>query len=251
MKKDLLNIRIFPTREEMGHCAGLDAENAICAVIAEKGSCNIIFAAAPSQNEVLSTLAASERIDWSRVHAFHMDEYIGISSEAPQGFANFLRVALFDKVKPGQVEYLNCQADPAQEAVRYAELLKKYPADLVVMGIGENGHIAFNDPPVADFNDTALVKPVTLDQKCRNQQVHDGCFAALDQVPTTALTLTIPALMSPAQVFCVVPADTKAQAVFDTVNGPIAESCPASVLRRHPNATLYLDGDSSRLLKTN
>lgn len=248
MKKDLLNIKIYPTRQEMGHSAGLEAEDAISRVIAEKNCCNIIFAAAPSQNEVLAALVASKRIDWSRVHAFHMDEYIGISADAPQGFANFLRTAIFDKVWPGKVEYLNCQADPTEEASRYAALLKQYPADIVIMGIGENGHIAFNDPPVADFHDTVLVKPVTLDQKCRNQQVHDGCFATLDQVPTTALTLTVPALIAPAKVLCIVPASTKAQAVYDTVNGPIAESCPASILRRHPDATLYLDADSSRLL---
>lgn len=248
MKKDLLNINIYPTRDEMGRSAGLEAEEAICRVIEEKGSCNIIFAAAPSQNEVLATLVASTRIDWSRVRAFHMDEYIGISADAPQGFANFLRNALFNKVHPGQVECLNCQAEPLEEAERYSALLRQYPADIVVMGIGENGHIAFNDPPVADFNDSALVKPVTLDQKCRNQQVHDGCFASLDLVPTTALTLTVPALVAPALVFCVVPAATKAQAVHDAIYGPIDESCPASVLRRHPNATLYLDADSSRLL---
>lgn len=249
MKKDLLNVELYPTREEMGRAAARDIEDAICAVLDKKENCNMIFAAAPSQNDVLAALVASTRIDWKRVHAFHMDEYIGISPDAPQGFANFLRNALFGKVCPGRVEYLNCQADPAEEAARYSALLKEYPTDIVVMGIGENGHIAFNDPPVADFEDPCLVKPVTLDEKCRNQQVHDGCFATLDEVPTTALTLTVPALMAAPQAFCIVPAATKAQAVYDTLNGPIAESCPASILRRHPDATLYLDAESSRLLR--
>ena len=126
--------------------------------------------------------------------------------------------------------------------------MKKYPADIVVMGIGENGHIAFNDPHVARFDDPETVKTVELDQVCRMQQVHDGCFKSLDEVPRTALTLTIPALTAPERVFCVVPASAKARAVRDTVLGPISESCPASILRRHNNATLYLDRDSAALL---
>lgn len=248
IKKELLNIEIFPSRSEMGSRAARDIEDAVSAVILKRGVCNIIFAAAPSQNEVLTALAASAKIDWGKVHAFHMDEYVGISPDAPQGFANFLRKALFEKVKPGKVEYLDSCAAPQAEAERYAALLKAYPADIVIMGIGENGHIAFNDPHVADFEDEALVKIVTLDEKCRNQQVNDACFDLLDDVPKTALTLTIPALTAAPQIFCIVPAHTKAQAVFDAINGPVAESCPASVLRRHKNATLYLDSDSSSLL---
>lgn len=249
MKKDLLTVKSYPTREEMGRAAARDIEDAVCSVLERKKHCNMIFAAAPSQNEVLATLASSQKIPWNRIHAFHMDEYIGISSDAPQGFANFLRRTLFDKVHPGQVEYLNCQADPAAEAERYSVLLQKHPTDIVVMGIGENGHIAFNDPPVANFADPHLVKPVTLDEKCRNQQVHDGCFSSLGEVPTTALTLTVPALMAAPLAFCIVPAATKAQAVYNALNGPIDESCPASILRRHANATLYLDAESSRLLR--
>lgn len=247
-KKELLTIEIHPTRNEMGQKAARDIEAAICAVIAQKGSCNMIFAAAPSQREVLATLASSAEIDWNRVHAFHMDEYVGISPTAPQGFAKFLRDALFEQAKPGAVEYLNCTANPEEEAKRYTALLKQFPTDVVVMGIGENGHIAFNDPHVADFNDPAAVKIVTLDEKCRQQQVNDGCFANLEDVPKTALTLTIPTLVAAPQVFCIVPAETKAQAVFHTVNGPISEACPASILRRHASATLYLDADSSSLL---
>lgn len=244
-RKDSLLVEIFPSRSQMGQAAARDIEDAICRFIAEKGACNVIFAAAPSQNEVLAGLAASQRIDWTKVHAFHMDEYVGIAPTAPQGFANFLRTALFEKVPMGSVEYLDCTARPEQETERYAALLAKNPADLVVMGIGENGHIAFNDPHVADFQDPLAVKTVALDEKCRLQQVHDGCFRDLSAVPTHAMTLTIPTLCRPERVFCIVPAITKAQAVRDTVNGPISESCPASILRRHPNATLYLDPDSA------
>lgn len=248
MKKDLLKVNIYASRDEMGMEAARDIEAAIASVIAQRGECNVIFAAAPSQNEVLSALAASSKIDWSRVHAFHMDEYIGISPEAPQGFARFLRSAIFEKANPGKVEYLNCSADPETEAERYSALLKEFPTDIVIMGIGENGHIAFNDPHVADFCDKALVKTVTLDEKCRMQQVNDGCFAKLQDVPETALTLTIPALMAAPRAFCIVPAITKAQAVFDTLEGSVSETCPASILRNHSNAVLYLDPDSSSLL---
>ncbi len=245
---DRLRVRTYPNRLQMGRAAAADIEDAVERVIEEKGGCNIIFAAAPSQNEVLSALAASDRIDWFRVRAFHMDEYIGLRPDAPQGFANFLRRALFDRVPFGEVRCMDCTADPEAEARRYGELLKKYPADIVVMGIGENGHIAFNDPHVARFDDPETVKTVELDQVCRMQQVHDGCFKSLDEVPRTALTLTIPALTAPERVFCVVPASAKARAVRDTVLGPISESCPASILRRHNNATLYLDRDSAALL---
>lgn len=248
-RKDSLLVEVFPSRSLMGQAAARDIEDAVCQVIAEKGACNVIFAAAPSQNEVLAGLAASRKIDWSKVHAFHMDEYVGICPDAPQGFANFLRRALFEKVPMGSIEYLDCTAEPEQETRRYAALLAQYPADLVVMGIGENGHIAFNDPHVADFQDPLAVKTVELDEKCRLQQVHDGCFRSLDMVPTHAMTLTIPTLCRPARVFCIVPAKTKAQAVYSTLNDPISESCPASILRRHPNATLYLDPDSASELE--
>ena len=213
--------------------------------------CNMIFAAAPSQNEMLAALAAQPGIEWNRVNAFHMDEYIGLAPDAPQGFANFLRAAIFTKVPFRSVNCLDGTAasrDPAAECARYSQLLRRFPVDITCMGIGENGHIAFNDPPVADFDDPALVKPVALDEICRNQQVHDGCFATLDDVPTHALTLTVPALMHAAQVFCVVPAATKARAVRDTLLGDIRTACPASILRRHPAATLYLDADSASLL---
>ncbi len=247
-KADLLTIRQYESRKEMGAAAARAIEDSVCKVLETKEYCNMIFAAAPSQNEVLEALVSSTRIDWQRVRAFHMDEYIGLSHSAPQGFANFLRRGLFDLVPMHEVYCLDSEADPAEECKRYTELLKKYPVDITCMGIGENGHIAFNDPPVADFNDAYLIKPVELDPVCRMQQVHDGCFATLDDVPTHALSLTIPALIAASDVHCIVPASTKAQAVKNTVYGEISEACPASILRRHANAVLYLDPDSASLL---
>ena len=210
----------------------------------------MIFAAAPSQNEVLAALAHDKEIPWERVHAFHMDEYIGLSSDAPQGFGNFLRAHIFGIAPFASVSYIDISATDADaECARYASLLDEAPIDIVVMGIGENGHIAFNDPPVADFGDSKTVKPVALDEICRKQQVNDGCFATIDDVPKTAITLTVPTLFAGDALFCIVPAKTKANAVRDTLTGKIGEWCPATILRRHANATLYLDGDSSALLE--
>jgi glucosamine-6-phosphate deaminase len=248
-KSDKLKIKIFKTREEMGFEAAKEAARLIRTMLKEKDYLNIIFAAAPSQNDFLSSLIKEEDIEWNRIRAFHMDEYIGLSKDAPQGFGNFLKAAIFDKVVFKEVNYLydehlNAEANCA----RYESLLEKYPADLVFMGIGENGHIAFNDPHVARFDDHEKVKVVDLDLICRTQQVNDGCFQKLEDVPTHATTLTIPALMRGKKMFCMVPTERKDIAVKLTVEGSINESCPASVLRQHPDATLFLDRDSAALL---
>ena len=248
-KKDLLTVKIYETRAEMGRSAACDIKAAILALLEKKETINMIFAAAPSQNEVLAALATDKEIPWNRVHAFHMDEYIGLSADAPQGFGNFLRSHIFGIADFASVSYIDVTAtDAKSECERYAKLLSEHPTDIVVMGIGENGHIAFNDPPVADFCDPLAVKPVELDSVCRNQQVNDGCFAKIDDVPKTAITLTVPTLFAGKQLFCIVPASTKANAVRDTLCNDISEKCPATVLRRHSNAVLYLDGDSSALL---
>ncbi len=247
--KDNLKVKIYPTREEMGAAAAADIKACILSLLAKKETINMIFAAAPSQNEVLASLALDREIPWSRVNAFHMDEYIGLAADAPQGFGNFLKAHIFGLADFRSVHYIDCSATDADaECVRYAALLREYPTDIVVMGIGENGHIAFNDPPVADFGDPLMVKPVALDEICRNQQVHDGCFRQLEDVPKTAITLTVPTLFAGDHLFCIVPAATKANAVKATLCGEIGEACPATVLRRHSSAALYLDGDSSALL---
>ena len=247
--KDKLSVKIYETRAEMGAAAGKEISDCIKKLLAEKSEINMIFAAAPSQNEVLDYLANDKTIPWEKINAFHMDEYVGIDTAAPQGFARFLKNALFEKVPFKTVNTLNSLNNPDDEALRYSKLLKENPVDIVCMGIGKNGHIAFNDPHVADFNDTVLVKKVDLDDVCRMQQVHDGCFSTLDDVPKYALTLTVPALAAGKYQFCVVPAATKANAVKNTVDGAINVTCPATILRTLNNAILYCDNDSGALIK--
>lgn len=233
----------------MGEAAARDIKAKIAELLAERDEINMIFAAAPSQNDVLKSLVEDKTIEWNRVNAYHMDEYIGLDKDAPQSFGNFLKAHIFGLVPFKRVHYIDITATDAEaEAERYGKLLWENPTDIVVMGIGENGHIAFNDPPVADFNDPKTVKPVKLDEVCRQQQVNDGCFAKLDDVPTHAMTLTVPTLVRAPYLFCIVPAPTKAKAVYETLNGSIDEHCPASILRLQENAILYLDADSCALL---
>ncbi|GAA4838979.1 glucosamine-6-phosphate deaminase [Paenibacillus vulneris] len=241
---DRLQVHVYENREQLGKAAGSDVAAKMKELLGSKSSIRMIFAAAPSQNEFLQTLKQADGIDWSRVTVFHMDEYIGLAPEAPQRFSAFLRERLFDDVKPGNVHLINCSGDINEECQRYAGLLGDAPIDIVCLGIGENGHIAFNDPPVADFNDPALVKSVELDLPCRQQQVNDGCFASLQDVPTHALTLTIPALFSGAHLYCMVPGVTKTAAVQRTLRGSISTECPSTILRRHSDCTLYLDKDA-------
>ena len=216
--KDKLRVQIYSSRQAMGEGAAAEAVAYLKELLSKQECVNIIFAAAPSQNEFLAAVAASD-IEWDRVNAFHMDEYIGLKSDAPQGFGNFLRRAIFDRVPFRSVHYLNGEIEPKKACEEYAKLLTENPADVVFMGIGENGHIAFNDPHVADFEDKEVVKVVDLDTLCRAKRL-----------------------------FCVVPAATKAWAVNETINGEISEHCPASVMRCHDNATLYIDNNSSKLL---
>ncbi len=245
--RDLLTARIFDTRAEMCKVAAEDIANKLNELLAEKEYVNVIFAAAPSQQDMLADLITKD-VDWSRINAFHMDEYIGLKKDAPQGFGNFLARHIFDKVPFRSVNYINGQTeDVAAECERYTKLLKKFPADLVCLGIGENGHIAFNDPDMADFNDKAMVKPVELDDICRQQQVNDGCFADITEVPKFALTLTCPTLFNASYLFCVVPAPTKADAVREVMTTDrIDEHCPATIMRKHSNAVMYCDSDSAK-----
>lgn len=249
LKKDELTVRVFDNRANMGIAAAEEAELWINEVIAKKGEVNIIFAAAPSQNDFLASLI-KKNVDWTKVNAFHMDEYIGLDREAPQGFANFLRRAIFDLVPFREVYCFDSQAhDREAECKRYGELLLKYPADIIFMGIGENGHIAFNDPGVAKFDDPEIVKVAKLDEVCRNQQVNDGCFASIDLVPTHAYTLTVPIMMRAPKMMLVVPTALKAKAIHDTVLGPIDEMVPASIVRTHKGGvTLYTDEAGAALI---
>lgn len=248
LQKDKLLVKIFDTRDKMGKIAADDIAECIKSLLQTKDEINMIFAAAPSQNDMLHYLCERKDIEWDRINAFHMDEYIGLSADAPQCFSNFLKERIFGLKNFKSVNLINPANDPESECQRYAELLKRYPTDIVCMGIGENGHIAFNDPHVAKFNDSETVKIVELDDMCRMQQVNDGCFDSFELVPKNALTLTIPVLVNANYKFCVVPAETKANAVKNTVEGKIGEECPATVLRNSDNAVMYCDSDSSRLL---
>jgi glucosamine-6-phosphate deaminase len=238
-----LTVRIFDARSESGKAAAEDAAVKINNAIREKGEATVVFASAPSQNELLANLREAD-IDWKKVRALHMDEYLGLSPEHPAGFGNFLDRVIF-KAKPFmEIHYLRGE-DPSEVIYHYDELLKKYPPDLVLLGIGENGHLAFNDPADADFDDPKPVKIVRLDDVCRQQQVNDGCFASFDEVPKEALTLTMSTLRRIPGKVTVVPGTTKADAVFRALTGPVEKACPASILRECGPSTLYLDADSA------
>jgi len=229
---------------------GESAAKAVAAKIREiqdsKEEINIIFASAPSQNEFLDVLSNEKNIAWEKVNAFHMDEYVGLANDAPQNFGHFLKVRLFNKVPVKSVFYINGNAtDIEKECEHYSGLLTQYPTDIVCLGIGENTHIAFNDPFIADFNDPVLVKKVALDFESRQQQVNDQCFETLGEVPKDAITLTVPALLKAEFAYCIVPGENKADAIRKTVEREISVEFPSTILRNHPNITLYIDKGSS------
>lgn len=249
MKIDQLEIEIHPNRAAMGHAAAIHAADILRHALRERGAARMIVASAPSQDELVAGLAKAEDIDWSKVTIFHMDEYVGLPAHHPATFRAYQRTHLLSAITPATFHGICGEAsDPEAECVRYAALLAEKPIDLVCMGIGENGHIAFNDPPVADFYDPKLVKVVELDDACRQQQVNDGCFPDFHSVPTHAISLTCPALMSASAAVCVVPGPRKAEAIRATLEDPITTACPASILRQHANAVLYLDRDSASKL---
>jgi glucosamine-6-phosphate deaminase len=251
-RAESLRVLVFEDRARMGRAAAAHAGRAISGRIAEAGRANVVFAAAPSQDEFLAGLVAHPSLDWSRVTAFHMDEYLGLDADHPASFRRYLHERLFRiaGLPPGRLRLIPGERAerPLRVCLEYEDLLLAEPPDVVCAGIGENGHLAFNDPPVADFADPVRVKVVRLDHACREQQVHDGCFDGLAEVPTHAYTLTIPALLAAPAVSVVVPGARKADAVLATLGGPISEACPASALRRHPGATLFLDRESARLV---
>lgn len=235
----------------MGKAATEAVSQAIREAVETKGEARVIFASAPSQNELIDGLVADTSIPWDKVTAFHMDEYLGIDPMDHPSFGDFLRKKLFSKVPVGMVHYINPNLDAAESTIEtYTRLLNEAPVDVVCLGIGENGHLAFNDPPVADFDDPATVKVVALDEYSINQQVNDAGFASYDDVPKTALTLTIPALLACRTKVVVVPGPRKAKAVGDTLHGPVSTACPASILRE-AGGTLYLDTDSAANIPSN
>lgn len=247
---DSLPIHVYGTSAQMGMAAALVARHHIKAAIADRGSANLIAACANSQLDFLRSLRSLEDIDWPKVRLFHMDEYVGIDPRHPASFPQFLRKQLVDHVPVGHFYPISGAAENAEQVCQdYEALLRQYPADVVAMGWGENGHIAFNDPPYADFDDPKWVKVVELALESRTQQVGEGHFANLDAVPTHAITLTIPALVAARQVLCIVPEARKVAAVSACLYQEISEDRPGSILRTVNNATLYLDSASARGLK--
>jgi glucosamine-6-phosphate deaminase len=189
------------------------------------------------------------KIDWKKITVFHLDEYLGMSINHPASFRKYLKERILDKVIAKKVYYLEGDSSDIETTVaNYEALLQNHPIDVACIGIGENGHIAFNDPHVADFNDPKLVKVVELDDACRKQQLGEGWFPTFEDVPTHALSLTITAILRCKHISCVVPDERKAEAVFNTINAEISTACPATILRTHANTILYLDKNSASKL---
>jgi glucosamine-6-phosphate deaminase len=248
VKVDALEVRVYDRAAEMAAGAADLAAETLREVLARQADAAVILASAASQVLFLEGLVAADGIDWQRVTLFHMDEYLGITGEHPASFSRFVQERVVARVRPKCFHVLRGDADqPIRECERYEALLAAQPIDLCCLGIGENGHVAFNDPPVADFADARRVKLVKLDEACRSQQVGEGAFPTLAAVPEYAYTLTVPALCAARRMICVVPELRKAEAVRNTLGGAISEICPASVLRRQAHAVLFLDRDSASL----
>ncbi len=245
---DKLNISVYRNRHEIGAAAAEAVAACMRELLSKQQQVRMVFAAAPSQNEFLQAIKVEPLLDWSRVSVFHMDEYIGLPADAPQLFGRFLKESIWDEVNPGEVHLIDGLNDPIAESKRYGQMIAQAPIDIICLGIGENGHIAFNDPPVANFHDTEVMKLVMLDEACRQQQVNDGCFPSIADVPKYALTLTIPTMMSGVRLFCIVPGITKQAAVREMLTAPISTVCPATILRSHLDCIVYLDQDSYGVL---
>jgi glucosamine-6-phosphate deaminase len=250
-KADSLNVDVYESGPELGLAASDFAAGELNSAVRKHGSANLILATGASQFAFLDAFKKDRSVDWPKVTVFHLDEYIGMSERHPASFRKYLRERILDEVRPAAVHFLQGDAADAEaETLRYEALFKGRPIHLACIGIGENGHIAFNDPAVADFDDPRLVKVVDLDEACRRQQLGEGWFRTFDEVPARALSLTIPAIMNCNAISCAVPDRRKAQAVRNALLGPVRTACPASILRRHPNARLFLDAESAGLLQS-
>ncbi len=246
---DALSVRVHDAQGDLARDAATFANRHLQETLAKQGSARVILATGNSQIQFLDALVTMGGLDWSRITLFHMDEYLGIDESHAASFRRYMRERVEGRLKPKQFHYLEGDTLlPLQECERYSKLLTDQPIDLCCLGIGENGHIAFNDPPVADFKDPHAVKLVKLDEACRQQQVGEGYFPGLDAVPQYAFTLTIPMLCSARRMLCIVPEERKARAVKDTLQGPISTSCPASILRNQKHCTLFLDSGSASAL---
>ncbi len=247
-KKEKLLVNISHDEHSAGEASALFVAEHLNKAIKSKGFANLILATGASQFAFIEAIKKLD-IDWSKITVFHLDEYIGIPDTHPASFRKYLKEKIIDSVKPKKMFYINGDVDDIEkEIATYELLLKEYPTDVACIGIGENGHIAFNEPDIADFNDPKLVKVVQLDAVSRNQQLGEGWFATLEDVPKEAISLTIPAMMNSKVISCMVPDKRKAEAVYNTLHGEITTDCPASILRQHPNAVLFLDKDSASKL---
>jgi glucosamine-6-phosphate deaminase len=240
-----MTVVVHPDAADLADGAAREAAGVLRDAVAERGRAHAMFATGNSQLAMVERLVELEGVPWSRTTVFHMDEYVGMGPGHPASFQKWRRERISERVHPGDAHYLDGLADPATECDRYAELLRQMPLDLCCLGVGENGHLAFNDPPAADFHDPMRVKVVELDDACRDQQVGEGHFPDLAQVPTLALTVTIPALLCAARVLAVVPERRKAAPVKAALEGPVSTACPASVLRTRGNVTAHLDPESA------
>ncbi len=241
--RDRLRTLVLPDRAEMGRAAADYAAERLRGLLAEKARVRVIFAAAASQAEMLAELGTRAGIDWARVDAFHLDEYVGLPDGHEQAFGAWLERHVWSKVHPGRVERIdgNNPAGPDAESARYGALLADGGIDLALVGVGENGHVAFNDPHIADFDDPLTMRPVEIDETSRHQQVRDGAFERFEDVPRLALTVTMSALRAARIVSIVVPGPNKAAAIAAMLDGPVTTACPASVLRGHPDAAMFVD----------
>jgi glucosamine-6-phosphate deaminase len=248
-RADAARVEIYPSVAALAKAAAEHAGALIQDAILTNGRARIIAATGNSQIEFIADLV-QQPVDWQSVELFHMDEYVGMSPVHPASFRLWIKTRFEEKIHPAQAHYLNGDAcNLHAEIERYAKLLQEAPIDVAFVGFGENGHIAFNDPPVANFNDPAVVKKIELDDACRRQQLGEGHFPNLESVPTEALSITCPGLFRAQAWVCCVPERRKAEAVHDALEGPILEKCPASLVRRHPNAVVFLDSASASLLR--
>jgi len=246
---DALVVRVYASQADLSKDVASIAQAYLRETIAAKGSAAAIMATGNSQIKFLEELIRLGGVDWSKVTLFHMDEYLGISGDHKASFRRYMRERVESRVKPRAFHYLEGDALlPLDECDRYTKLLRAQPIDLCCLGVGENGHLAFNDPPIANFEDKRAVTIGKLDDACRMQQVGEGHFVNMDAVPPYALTLTIPALCSAKKMLCIAPETRKARVIKAALQGPITTACPASILRRQPQATMFLDADSASLL---
>jgi glucosamine-6-phosphate deaminase len=247
---DKLHVKEYENRIDLGKDAAQAVAKIMKELIHKKGKVRMMFASAPSQNDFLKYLKIEKGIDWSKVYAFHMDNYVGLPIDHPQSFSQFLRDSLFNDLPEVNFFPIDSGAiDPESEVKRYKNLLLEEPIDIMILGIGESGHLAFIDPPFCDFNDDSFFKISPLDDETLVQQVHDGCFDKTEDVPKTAYTLTIAACLASPFTIAIVPTALKAKAIRAVVDGPIFTKIPASKLQTKKNAWLLIDKDSGRLLK--